>query len=144
MTMVIQLITSTSPVPIDTCEVAAFVDGECRGATRTYEGLYYLLIAGEGSGMPLELRTCIDGQVVTIDDKLTFSTDANIGTPWKPYVIDLTDVQAIHDIHYSDNGAVETLYDLQGRKMDSQTLHQGVYIRNGKKLVIGDRTSINK
>ena len=144
MTMVIQLITSTSPVPIDTCEVAAFVDGECRGATRTYEGLYYLLIAGEGSGMPLELRTCIDGQVVTIDNKLTFSTDANIGTPWKPYVIDLTDVQAIHDIHYSSNGGVETLYDLQGRKMDSQTLRQGVYIRNGKKLVIGDRTSINK
>lgn len=46
MTMVIQL--KDGDAVVDTCEVAAFIGDECRGATRASEnGLYYLVISGE-------------------------------------------------------------------------------------------------
>jgi hypothetical protein len=35
----------------------------------------------------------------------------------------------------TDDGAVDT-YDLRGRKMDPTNLRKGLYIRNGKKIVI--------
>ena len=51
MSMVIAL--KDGEQSVDTCEVAAYIGGECRGATRANGGLYYLIIAGEGSGQPL-------------------------------------------------------------------------------------------
>ena len=87
MTMVIELRNGGNRV--DTCEVAAFIDGECRGATRTIGGLHYLVIAGEGSGQQVEIATCLKGRIVTIDSSITYSGDLNIGTSWEPYVINL-------------------------------------------------------
>jgi len=87
MTMVIQLRDGSAIV--DTAEVAAFIGEECRCASRAIKGLYYLLIPGEGVGQPISLRTCLNGAVVTIDDTLLFASDAAIGTPKEPYIIDL-------------------------------------------------------
>ena len=107
MTMVILL--TNDGTPIADAEVAAFVDGECRGAAvATTDGelpLYYLLIAGEGSGQPMQLRAYIgglasepdirDGSTMTLSADLTFSSDGNIGTPWEPFVIDISEVLGI-------------------------------------------------
>ena len=87
MTMVIQL--KDGEQTVDTCEVAAFIDGECREAVRADGGLYYLVIAGDGSGQTVEIRTCIDDKIVTIDNSIVYESDKNIGTPRHPYVIDL-------------------------------------------------------
>jgi hypothetical protein len=87
MTMVIQLRNGSKTV--DTCEVAAFIDDECRGATLANNGLYYLIIAGEGGGQQVDIATCIKGRIVTIDSSITYTSDQSIGTPWEPYVIDL-------------------------------------------------------
>jgi hypothetical protein len=91
MTMVIRLMDGDAV--LDNYEVAAFIDGECRGATWAHEddGLYYLVIAGEGSGQPLEIRGAVDGEVMTLCTTLTYSSDGNVGTPWEPFVIDVND-----------------------------------------------------
>ena len=88
MTMVIQL--KNGGQTVDTCEVAAFVGDECRGAARATKSLYYLVVSGEGGGQQMEIRTCLDGEIVTIDSSIVYSGDQNIGTPWEPYVIDIS------------------------------------------------------
>lgn len=90
MTMTIQL--KNGEQTIDTCEVAAFIDGECREAVRAQKGLYYLVIVGEGGGQKVEIRTCINDEIVTIDNSIVYISDQNIGTPWEPYIIDISAV----------------------------------------------------
>lgn len=102
MTMVIQL--KDRGQIVDTCEVAAFIGSECRGTTFASDGLYYLLIAGEGSGQKIEIRTCLYRKIVTIDKSIVYVGDQNIGTPWEPYVIDISDVVASMRIDGDCNG----------------------------------------
>lgn len=66
MTMTIRLMDGEEVV--DTCEIAAYVGGECRGAVRAHtDSLYYLVIAGDGAGQPMELRTVINGEEIVLD-----------------------------------------------------------------------------
>ena len=97
MTMTIRLMDGEAVV--DTCEIAAYIGGECRGAVRAHtDSLYYLVIAGDGAGQPMELRTVIDGEERVIDKTLTFVSDNHIGTPWEPYVIQLNAAQGVEDV----------------------------------------------
>jgi hypothetical protein len=98
MTMVIKL-TNGSETVVD-AEIGAFIDDECRGATMSNkdDGFYYLLIAGQGNGQAMELRVALEGQVYTVDTSLTYRSDDNIGTPWVPYVIDLSPYMLVGDI----------------------------------------------
>ena len=100
MTMTIRLLDGETVV--DTCEIAAFVGEECRGAVRAVDSLYYLVISGEGAGQAMTIRSVLNGEVVTIDDTQTFVSDDHIGTPWAPYVINLqrSDLKAVP----ADNG----------------------------------------
>ena len=134
MSMVIQLIEGGEAVT--TAEVAAFVEGECRGAASAIDGLYYLLITGEGSGQPMEIRACTDdGSIVTVCNTLTFSSDANIGTPWEPFVIDIGSPTGL----LFNGGLFEdgVWYTLQGMRYGTTKPKQsGVYLYNGQKVVI--------
>ncbi len=135
MSMVIAL--KDGEQSVDTCEVAAYIGGECRGATRANGGLYYLIIAGEGSGQPLELRTCINGETVVIDNTQTYISDVNIGTPWNPYVIDLSAVLTGISTIAADDGDDDTdWWTLQGFKIGRKPTRPGVYIHHGKKVTI--------
>ena len=100
MTMTIRLMDGEAVV--DTCEIAAYIGGECRGAVRAHtDSLYYLVIAGDGAGQPMELRTVINGEERVIDQTLTFVSDNHLGTPWEPYVIQLNAVQGVEEIEAS-------------------------------------------
>ena len=100
MTMTIRLMDGEAVV--DTCEIAAFIGGECRGAVRAHtDSLYYLVIAGDGAGQPMELRTVINGEERVIDKTLTFVSDNHIGTPWEPYVIQLNAAEGVEEIEAS-------------------------------------------
>ena len=100
MTMTIRLMDGEAVV--DTCEIAAYIDGECRGAVRAHtDSLYYLVIAGDGAGQPMELRTVINGEERVIDKTLTFVSDNHLGTPWEPYVIQLNVVDGIEEVDAS-------------------------------------------
>jgi hypothetical protein len=135
MSMVIAL--KDGEQSVDTCEVAAYIGGECRGATRANGGLYYLIIAGEGSGQPLELRTCINGEMVVIDNTQTYISDVNIGTPWNPYVIDLSEMRTgISTIAADDDNDNSDWWTLQGFKIGRKPTQTGVYIHHGKKVTI--------
>ena len=125
MSMVIRL--TDGEEVVDTAEVAAFIGGECRAATRADNGLYYLVIAGEGSGLPIELRTCINGEIRVIDSSLTYTSDANVGTPWEPYVIALNQADGISVVSGQPADA-STFYDLLGRKLDTKPTRRGIYI----------------
>ena len=100
MTMTIRLMDGEAVV--DTCEIAAYIGGECRGAVRAHtDSLYYLVIAGDGAGQPMELRTVINSEEIVIDKTLTFVSDNHIGTPWEPYVIQLNAAQGVEEVETS-------------------------------------------
>ena len=139
MTMAIQLI-AVDGSPVDTCEVAAFVGDECRGATRASDnGLYYLVISGEGAGQPMMLRTCIDGEIIDIDNTQKYVSDANIGTSWEPYVIDLSDVLSAITVVSGSPADGDDWYTLSGIKLDRKPTQPGVYIHHGEKIIIKEK-----
>ena len=142
MTMVVQLTDGESVV--DTCEVAVFIDGECRAATRSIDGLYYLIIAGEGSNVPMEIVTCLDGRIVLLDNSHVFVSDDNIGDPWSPYVIDLQHLpDGISDINI-DNYDADAWYTLQGFRLSGRPELPGIYIHNGQKVALGKKAVDNR
>ena len=136
MTMVILL--KDGETVVDTCEVAAFVGDECRGAARaSSNGLYYLVIAGEGSGLPMTLRTCLNGEIIDIDNTQQFVSDDNIGTSWAPYVIDLSNLPSgIYNITADDTDDDGDWWTLQGFKIGCKPTQPGVYIHHGQKVTI--------
>jgi len=135
MTMAIQL--RDGEAVIDTAEVAAFVGDECRGAARaSSNGLYYLVVSGEGSGTPMTLRTCLDGEIVDIDSTQSFVSDDNIGTTWEPYVIDLRNLlTGIRQVD-ADDADDDDWWTLQGFKIGRKPAQPGVYIHHGSKVTI--------
>lgn len=100
-------------------------------------GGYYLIIAGEGSGQSIELRTCINGEMVVIDNTQTYISDVNIGTPWNPYVIDLSEVRTgISTIAADDDDNDSDWWSIQGFKIGRKPTKSGVYIHHGNKVTI--------
>ena len=140
MTMTIRLVDGESVV--DSCEIGAFVAEECRGAVRASEdGLYYLVISGEGAGQAMEIKTVLNGEIVTIDGTQTYVSDDHIGTPWAPYIIDLSVLRnSLEDVsgdtHHGSNvrkiiedGHVIIIrgnerYDVTGKKLQSEQKRQ--------------------
>ena len=118
--------------------MAAFIGDECRGATRASEnGLYYLVISGEGAGQPITLRTCLNGAIIDIDNTQLFVSDDNIGTSWNPYVIDLQNLS--NGITVVDGSAIDSNTDwwtLQGFKIGRKPTQPGVFIHKGEKVTI--------
>ena len=49
---------------------------------------------------------------------------------------ELEDITAIRSHELESNGNSAAFYDLQGRKVDTNSLKKGLYIKNGKKYVI--------
>ena len=136
MTMAIQL--RDGDAVVDTAEVAAFISDECRGATRASEnGLYYLVVSGDGAGQSMTLRTCLDGEIIDIDNTQMYVSDANIGTSWAPYVIDLSKMRTgISTIAADDADDDSDWWTLQGFKIGRKPTQPGVYIHHGKKVTI--------
>ena len=143
MTMVILLTENGSPLA--DAEIAAFINGECRGATTAdvdgEQPLYYLLIAGEGSGQPIQLQVAVDGQIIALRYDLSYVSDGNLGTPWEPLVIDVYEaLQAVGIRDMADDQPADDhspWFTLQGIRYGNQKPNtSGVYIRNGQKLVV--------
>ena len=135
MTMAIQL--RDGDAVVDTAEVAAFIGDECRGATRASDnGLYYLVISGDGAGQPMTLRTCLDGEIIDIDNTQMYVSDANIGTSWEPYVIDLKNVLSGISSIVTDDNDDSDWWTLQGFKIGRKPAQPGVYIHHGEKIII--------
>lgn len=85
----------------------------------------------------MTLRSCIDGEIIDIDNSLMYVSDVNIGTPWEPYVIDLssllTGISAVNGSAADDDS---DWYTLQGFKIGRRPTQPGVYIHRGEKVVV--------
>ena len=135
MTMVIKLMDGAAVV--DTVELAAFVGDECRGATRATNGLYYLIISGEGAGQPMTLRICVNNEILIIDDTQQFTSDDNVGTSWEPYVIDLQNLPVgITPLSTSTDDDDTDWWTLQGIKLGRKPSRPGIYIHRNKTVVV--------
>jgi hypothetical protein len=126
--------------PLAGIELGIFAGDECREAAITDEnGMVYITIPGDE---PCELTFRVaDGnsEFVISNSELRYETDAVIGTPSAPFVIDLGQATGIAEM---ENGRlkIENVYDLQGRKIVNRKFvnskfNKGVYIVNGQKIV---------
>ena len=87
----------------------------------------YLSIAGDKS-MPLSFVIERDGEMIaTANDVLDYKTDAIVGSPYEPTVINFAKMDKLPQ---------EGWYTLQGIKLGGKPQQSGVYIFNGKKIVI--------
>lgn len=119
---------------INGVEVGVFADEECRKAAVTNgDGIAYLTIPGDEE-CQLTVKVAIGDNVVDAPLTLTYETDAVFGTPTQPLLIDLGEVNGIREILYNDG--IESIYDLQGRKLANGKLSKGVYIINGQKKTV--------
>jgi hypothetical protein len=69
-----------------------------------------------------------------LENKLTYSSDASIGTPWEPYVIKLS-TNGIRTITSDDANDTEW-YTLQGFKIGHRPTTPGIYIRGPADTVV--------
>ena len=118
--------------PIADAEVAAFINGECRGTIKGMDGDYFLTVLGvsaEDTHKPIALKAWIDGKEYDIDDMgFYFTSDTSYGS-FVDGLVQLTigGKTGINSMKDSDNA---DWYDLQGRKLNAKPTHRGVYIRS--------------
>lgn len=74
-------------------EVAAYIDGECRGTARANGELYFITISGQGAEQPLTLRVAHDGQIYDTNATLAYADNAMLGTLANPYVLTIPSVE---------------------------------------------------
>ena len=119
----------------DDWTVGAFAGEECRGIAQNVEGLLMMNIYGQG-GEQIVFRAMYreSGEVVTISEQEAFRADL-IGSVNEPYQLTIGTVTGIVDNERMRSGEnEERTYDLQGRRVKSQT-SKGIYIvTDGKKL----------
>ena len=126
-------------VAVTDAEIAAFIDGQCRGSIKCIDGYYFLTILGspsEDNNKPIALKAWIDATEYNITAKsFFFSGDASYGS-FKNGVVMLTlDSQTgIRNVTADDEEA--TWYDLLGRKLNGKPTKKGVFIKNGNKEVV--------
>ena len=83
---------------VDTLQLAAFVDDECRATARAIEGLYFLTVPGDTNNVPITFKTVVNGQVLTFANTVNYNTDAIIGSLDSPYKLDLDKTTAISEV----------------------------------------------
>ena len=141
MVVIAQVVNGSEPVA--DAEVGIFAGEECREAAVTDDrGMIYVTVPGNE---PTQLHFIIvtDGQWLMVNGQsITYETDAVCGTPRAPFVIDLGNATAIDGVQLSTvNSQLSTVYDLQGRRVNSQMMQssnrqtKGVYIMDGQKIV---------
>ena len=120
---------------VEDAEVAAFVNGECRGAVSIHNGYYFLTVMGSSSDderSTVELRVWSDGKEYVVENEKRFVSDSAYGTLEEPYVLNLDNVTGIRTITNDDDDS--EWYTLQGFKIAKRPRHAGVYIHRGEKV----------
>ena len=140
MVVIAQVVNGSEPVA--DAEVGIFAGEECREAAVTDDrGMIYVTVPGD-EPTPLHFIIATDDQTLEAAETVTYETDAVCGTPRAPFVIDLGNATAIDGVQLSTvNSQLSTVYDLQGRRINSELMKssnrqmKGVYIINGQKKV---------
>ena len=123
-------------------EIGVFASEECRTSafTRT-DGRAFITVPGD-EACQLTFQVAVDGNVYTAEQTIDYVVDARYGSFSQPLVIDLSDATGIAEIENGRLKIENSVYDLQGRKVNSQfsnlnsPLKKGVYIVNGNKKIM--------
>jgi hypothetical protein len=135
MVLIAKVVKNGMPMPY--AELGIFSGDQCREAVVTDgQGMVYITIPGDATA-ELTFRVVEDENVFFAAEKVDYETDAVVGSPNVPFLIDLGNATGIENVNAISN--VNNMYDLLGRKVqvDGQNskLRKGVYIVNGKKQV---------
>ena len=85
--------------------------------------------SGAVGGAPIWFAIERDGEIVAATDEImTFETNAVIGSPDEP--------TAINFVHADNSGANGKWYTIGGLQLQQKPTHKGVYIFNGKKVMV--------
>ena len=117
---------------LSNAQLGVFAGDECRAAATTQaDGIAYLTIPGD-EACTLTLKIAVGDQITEVPQTLIYETNSIYGTPDEPMVIDLGTTGILDILNSQD---AESVYDLQGRKVENATLksNKGIYIINGKK-----------
>jgi hypothetical protein len=119
-------------MPMPYAELGIFSGDQCREAVVTDgQGMVYITIPGDATA-ELTFRVVEDANVFFAAEKVDYETDAVVGSPNVPFLIDLGNATGIENVNAISN--VNNMYDLLGRKVqvDGQNskLRKGVYIVN--------------
>jgi hypothetical protein len=114
--------------------LVAYSDGEVVGceelitaATATDQPVFFMSISGEAK-QPIRFTIERDGKTVAYTrDIMTFQTNAVIGSPEEPAVINFSDTQTYEEGKW---------YTIDGLRLQHKPTQKGVYIFGGKKVVI--------
>ncbi len=122
-------------------EVGVFAGDECRGAAteefssvNTTDGYWFLTVAGdEAAPLTIKVHDPATGETITIQQTLTYTDDATLGSLDEPYIIQLNVAEGIENVQGN----------VQGIKVQ-KVFEDGILyiIRNGEKYdATGKRVS---
>lgn len=127
--------------PVHGVEVGIFAGEECRGAAteehineNTTDGYWFLTVAGdEAAPLTIKVYDPTTGETITVQQTLTYTDDATIGSLDEPYIIQLNAAEGIEDVQGN----------VQGIKVQKVFKDGILYIlRNGEKYdATGKRVS---
>ena len=88
-------------------EVGIFAGDECRGAAteefssvNTTDGYWFLTVAGdEAAPLTIKVYDPTTGETITVQQTLTYTDDATIGSLDEPYIIQLGVIEGVENIH---------------------------------------------
>ena len=93
-------------------EVGIFAGEECRGAAteehineNTTDGYWFLTVAGdEAAPLTIKVHDPSTGETITIQQSLTYTDDATLGSLDEPYIIQLNAAEGIEDVQGNVQG----------------------------------------
>ena len=118
--------------------IAVYQGDEIRGkgipfSKDEHENIFYFNVYGEKDGEPLHFRVFTDGDIIEVDQGLTYETDAEVGSPSDYYIVNLPDNQTTQIRGIDAPSQSGAYYDLSGRKT---TVRKGqILIANGRKIL---------
>jgi hypothetical protein len=131
LTMAAKLLKSGKPLA--NAELGVFADGECRASAFADEnGVVYLTVPGDNN-VDLSLKVAMGGDVTTVKGNIEYVSDAILGTPQNPLMIDLDSPTGMDLTSVPEVDGIS--YDMLGREVPESADMEGIIIiSNGKKI----------
>ena len=87
-------------------EVGIFAGDECRGAAteefssvNTTDGYWFLTVAGdEAAPLTIKVHDTATGETITVQQTLTYTDDATLGSLDEPYIIQLNAAEGVEEV----------------------------------------------
>ena len=119
--------------PLANAELGLFADSECRASEITDEnGMIYLTVPGDNN-VELTMKVALGAEIIPLKGSLEYVSDAILGTPQNPLMLDMDSPTGMGLINVSDGNGIS--YDMQGREISDDADIQG-------KIIISDRKKL--